>query len=179
VTAAAQEVGALAKSIHDSYHDVTAVSAAAVPLQEHLTESVNLALPVLLAAVGILLLVACANTMNVTLTHIASREREFAVRTALGASQSVLIRLFLSQSLILAAIGGALGAALSIAGVPALLALGSGNLPRIDEIHADWRVLVFAVVISLIVGVVLGLVPALRMRKGNLDETLKQSGRSQ
>src|SRR5579884_3105870 len=177
--AASNEMAAIAKSIHDQYPDVTAVSAVVVPLQEHLTESVNLALPVLFAAVAMLLLVACANVMNLTLTHVAARQREFAVRTALGASSTTLIRLFMSQSLALSLIGGALGIGLSLVGVPALLALSGGNLPRMDEIHADWRVLLFGVVLSLGTGVVLGLMPALRLRRINLDEMLKQGGRSQ
>jgi len=179
VNAASQEVAAIAKSIHDSYSDVTAVSAAATPLQHYMTQSVRTVLPVLLASVGILLLVACANTMNLTLSHIASRERELAVRTALGAGQIVLIRLFLSQTLLLAGFGGILGAAIAVAGVPALLALRSDNLPRMAEVHTDWRVLLFALIISVATGVILGIVPAMRIRNANLDETLKQGGRSQ
>ncbi len=175
--AATKEVSAIAKAIQAQYRDVTAVDAVAIPLQEQLTQSVRVAFPVLLAAVGILLLVACANVTNLLLAHIAGRNRELAVRTALGASQSSIARLFLTESLVLTAAGGILGAVLSAFAVDGLLKMSDGSLPRIDEVRPDAWVLAFAIFISLLVGLVLGLLPALRLRKMNLDETLRQGGR--
>ena len=177
--AVTKEVGAIAKRIHDQYRDVTAVDAVAIPLQDQMTKSVRVALPVLLAAVGMLLLVACANVTNLLLAHIASRNRELAVRTALGASRGAVARLFLSQSLTLTAIGGFLGVLASQFAVDGLLAMSDRTLPRIDEIRPDFWVLSFAVLISLTVGLVLGLVPVFRVRRMNLDDTLKQGGRAQ
>ena len=177
--AASKELGDIAENIRSQYRDVTAVDATAVPLREQMTQSVSVALPVLFASVGILLLVACANVTNLLLAHIAGRNRELAVRTAIGASRWSIARLFLTQSLMLTLIGGAAGIWFAIFTVDALLALSDGTLPRIDEIRPDAWVLTFAVLVSLTVGLVLGLVPALRAGRMNLDETLKQGGRSQ
>jgi len=176
---ATKELGAIAKSIRSQYRDVTAVDAVVIPLQEQMTQSVRVAFPVLLASVGILLLVACANVTNLLLAHIAGRNRELAVRTALGASRSSIARLFLTESLILTAAGGTMGAVLSAFAVNALLQTSDGTLPRIDEIRPDVWVLIFAILTSLLVGLVLGVLPALRLRRMNLDETLKQGGRAQ
>jgi putative ABC transport system permease protein len=176
---ATRELSAIAKSIRSQYRDVTAVDAIAIPLQEQLTQSVRIAFPVLFASVGILLLVACANVTNLLLAHIAGRNRELAVRTALGASRSSIARLFLTESLILTAAGGTIGAILSAFAVNALLKTSDGTLPRIDEIRPDAWVLTFAILISLLVGFVLGLLPALRLGRMNLDDTLKQGGRAQ
>ncbi len=176
---ATRDLGIIAQSIHGQYSDVTAVDAAAVPLQEQMTQNVRAALTVLLAAVGVLLLVACANVTNLLLAHITGRTRELAIRTALGAPRGSIVRLFVAQSLTLTAIGGILGVVLSQSAVTALLALSDGTLPRIDEIKPDLWVMSFAVGISLAVGLALGALPAIRSRRLNLDETLKQSGRSQ
>jgi len=178
VEAASSEVNAIAQRIHDGYSNVTAVGGAAKPLKEQLTQSVGVVLPVLFAAVGVLLLIGCANVSNLILVHTTSRQRELAVRVALGASRRSLARLFLCETLLLTGIGAALGALLAAAGVKALLRLGP-NLPRIDEIRADWRVLAFVTGLSLIVGIVLGILPAIRGGRVSVDDALKQSGRSQ
>jgi len=172
------DVNAIARRIHEEYSDLTAVGAVAIPLKEQLTQSVRVALPVLFAAVGVLLLIACANVTNLILIHTSSRQQELAVRTALGASRQSLVRLFLCQTLLLTAVGGALGTLLSFAGVRALLTLGS-NLPSIDEIHTDWRVLIFAIGVSLTAGIILGILPAIRAGRVSVSEALKQSGRCQ
>jgi len=176
---ASRELGAIAKNIHAQYTDVTAVDAVAIPLQEQLTQSVSVVLPVLLAAVGILLLVACANVTNLLLAHVNGRSRELAVRTSLGANWSDIASLFLAQSLTLTAIGGFLGILVSKGAVDGLLAMSDRTLPRIDEVRPDPWVLSFAILLSLAVGVVLGLIPAFRASRMNLDETLKQGGRSE
>src|SRR5262249_24117758 len=139
--AASKDVGAIANRIHGQYSDVTAVDAVAVPLQQQMTQSVRIALPVLFAAVGILLLVACANVTNLLLAHLTQRGRELAIRTALGASRAGIARLFLTQSVTITSIGGAVGVALSKFGVDALLSLSDGTLPRVNEIRPDFFVL--------------------------------------
>jgi putative ABC transport system permease protein len=178
-TSLSKELGLIAKTIHGSYQDVTAVDAVAIPLQVQMTKSVRVALPVLLAAVGILLLVACANVTNLLLADISSREREVAIRTAIGASPRAIARVFLAQSLTLTALGGVLGVLAAQFAVGGLLAMSAGNLPRIEEIRPDATVLFFAVSISLLVGVVLGIIPGFRAGRLNLDETLKESGRTE
>lgn len=178
IEAVRSELDAIAKRLHDSYRDVTAVGATVVPLKEQLTQNVRVALPVLFGAVGILLLIACANVGNLLLTHSAGRQRELAIRAALGAGRAALVRLFLAQSLVLTTIGAALGIALAVSGVDALLALGSTNLPRVDEIRVDGFVLAFSLAVSLAVGTILGIVPALRIAAGNLDDIMKEGGRS-
>jgi len=175
---ASSNVNAIARRIHEEYSDLTAVGAIAIPLKKQLTQSVGLALPVLFAAVGVLLLIACANVTNLILVHTSGRQQELAVRTVLGASRQSLARLFLCQTLLLTGVGGALGTLFSVAGVRALLTLDS-NLPRIDEIHTDLRVLFFAIGLSLAAGIVLGVLPAFRAGRVSINEALKQSARSQ
>src|SRR5215471_7871367 len=176
--AASSEVNGIARRIHDSYSNVTAVGGVAIPLKGQLTESVDVVLPVLLAAVAVLLLIACANASNLILVRITGRQQEMAVRTALGASRLSLARLLLCETLLLTGTGAILGALLSAAGVNGLLRLAP-NLPRIEEIHADWQVRAFAIGLTLIVGIVLGSFPVMRAGRFSLNDGLKQAGRSQ
>jgi putative ABC transport system permease protein len=137
------------------------------------------ALLVLLASVGILLLIACANVANLLLAHASARQREVAVRAALGASGSRLARQFLTESLMLAMAGGSGGLFLAIAGVRGVRAFGPTNVPRIHDVTLSLPVLFFTLGISVISGLLFGMAPVLRARKPELGTALKETGRSE
>jgi putative ABC transport system permease protein len=156
-------------------------------LRDALVGDVRLALLILVGAVAFVLLIACANVANLLLARAAGRQREIAIRTAIGASRADLIRQLLTESVLLSTLGGVLGLVIGAWGVPLLLAVSPGNLPRInDEEHAasvistlDWHVLAFTFVIALLTGVIFGLLPALRISKLDVNSVLKEaSGRS-
>ena len=150
-------------------------SAEAFPMLADATESVRLPLLVLLAAVGLVLLMACANVANLLLMRAAGRMREIAIRAALGASRGRLLRQLLSESLTLAFIACAVGLALAFTGVKALLALipPQSQLPRMDAIHVDAWVLLFAVGLSIVSALIFGVVPALQVSQLGPYETLQ------
>lgn len=148
------------------------------PLKEVLVGDIRLALWIFLGAVGFLLLIACANVANLLLARATTRQREIAVRTALGASRWRIIRQLLIESVILSLIGGSLGLLIARWGVDFILALSNNSIPRAQEIGIDWRVLVFTFVIAVLTGIIFGLIPAIQSSKLQLHETLKESGRS-
>jgi putative ABC transport system permease protein len=145
-----------------------------VPMQKEIVGDVRTALLVLLGAVGLVLLIACANIANLLLTRATSRSKEIAVRTALGAGRSRIIRQLLSETAVLGLLGGVVGIALAYWGVRALSSLLPDNLPQLNAIRVDNFVLVFALALSAIASVAFGLVPALFASKSDIQASLRE-----
>jgi len=153
------------------------VGIALVSMKEDIVGNVQPFLIVLLAAVGFLLLIACANVANLLLARAMGRSREFGIRAALGASHLRVIRQLLTESILLAGAGGALGLLFAVWGTKAVLGSLPGAVPRAEEVSLDWRVLIFTTVLSLLAGIVFGLAPALKSSRVDLLEILKESSR--
>ena len=176
------DISAIARRIHDissEQGDYLLKDAGVVPLQDSITGRARSPLLVLLGAVGFLLLVACANVANLLLAQASVRERELAIRSALGAARGRLVRQFLTEAFLLALVGGGLGVLGAFWGVAGLVALAPENLPRLDSVSISIPVLVFAFLLSTAVAAGLGVFTAVRATSGDLRKALVEGGRGQ
>jgi putative ABC transport system permease protein len=171
------DMTAIALRLSGQYEEDKGVTTYLVPAQEQITGNVRQALWILLAAVGLVLLIACANLANLLLARSAAREREFAVRTALGAERSRLIRQSLTESLLLSLLGGVVGMLLAAWGMGYLRVFAAHQIPRAQDIGIDFGVLGFTLGVTLLTGVLSGLIPALSSYHGKLADFLKEGTR--
>ena len=174
-----QEIDRIARDLKQIHgRDTWMTSASAVELREQLVGSVRPRLLLMLGAAGFLLIIACANVLNLLLARASARQRELAVRVALGATHARVLRQSLTEALVLAVAGGALGVVLAVWGVRALIAVEPGNLPRTGDIGVSWMTVVFAVCVSLLVAIVLGALAAQRVAGSDVRESLASGQRS-
>lgn len=148
-----------------------------VPLQERVVHNIRPALLTLLAAVGLVLMIACANVAHMLLARAAARSHEIAVRAALGAGRARLVRQFLTESLLLSTVGGALGLILAYCGVRAIAALGPSTIPRLDTLTIDARVVIFTLAATLFTGILFGLAPAFQASRTDPAQPLNEGAR--
>jgi putative ABC transport system permease protein len=174
---ARSEMTGIASRLEQQYPDTnTQMGVGLGPLKEWIVSDVRLPLIVFMVAVAFVLLIACANVVNLSLSRSAARAREVAVRSALGAGRGRIMRQLLTESLLLALTGGAIGLLLAGWLKDLLLAFSPGDIPRLDEIRLDWRVIGFTVGITLLTTLLTGLAPALSLSKPNLTSALKEGG---
>ncbi len=152
--------------------------AVVIPMQEEIVGNSRAMLLMLLGGVGLVLLIACANVGNLLFTRALSRRKEIAIRFALGAARGRVVQQLLTEALILAAAGGALGLLLAYGALTSASALLAGQVPRAEEISIDGRVLLFAVGVSMLTGLLAGTLPAVRAGRSDLNDALKEDGRS-
>ncbi|MGI8821390.1 MAG: ABC transporter permease, partial [Chthoniobacterales bacterium] len=161
----------------DNYEPATRFGAALYPMHDLVIGGMRGALMILVGAVVLVLLIACANLTTMLLARAGAREREFAIRLALGAGRTQLVRQMLSESVLLAIVGALAGVLLAVWGLDLLRAIGTQTVPRLAEVNLDLRVLIVTLTVALGTGIVFGLVPALASGKPELTEALKEGGR--
>jgi putative ABC transport system permease protein len=172
------ELGGVMRRLTEEYPEATeGLGLWAEPLRDTIVGDVRPALLVLLGAVGFVLLIACANVANLLLARGAARQKEMAVRSALGASSGRLTRQVLTESLVLAAIGGGAGVVVALWGTSALMAVSPPDLPRAEHVGVNGPVVAFAAIVALLTGVIFGLAPALQARGMALGSVLREGGR--
>jgi len=171
------EMSTIVSNLNKQYPENYPRAAKVVPELGEMVKDVLPALLILLGAVGCVLLIACANVANLLLARGTARQREIAIRSALGASRGRVIRQVLTESIVLSSLGGALGLLLGVGGMGLLTRLIPGEIPRLSEISLDLRLLAFAAMVSLVTGILFGLAPAVQGSKSDLTEALKEGGR--
>jgi len=172
------DMDALARHLAEQYPDENkGTGVTLIPLKQSMVGDIQPFLLLLLAAVGFVLLIACVNVANLLLARSTARTREFAIRSAMGANRGRVVRQLLTESILLAAVGGILGLLLASWGIQAALKVLPTALPRVEEIHVDLRVLLFTLTASVLAGSFFGLAPALKNSQIDLHETLKEGGR--
>jgi putative ABC transport system permease protein len=171
--AARAEMSAIARRLEAAHPEDAGVGVVVVPYLEEVTGSARSALVILWGAVALVLLIACANIASLLLARSASREREVALRTALGASRARVLRQFLGESTLLGVVGGALGVGLAFLGVKALIGLSPAAVPRLADSGLSVPVLLFALAVSILTGLVFGLAPAIQMTRSDRELRLK------
>ena len=177
---ARQDVSSLSRRLKQQYGDETGMSdAELVPLHEQLVGKVRGTLMVLLGAAAFLLLIACANVVNLLIARMTIRKSEVGLRLALGASRGRLAQQFLTEAGVLSVVGGAIGVAVAAAGVRVLLSMQSTSIPRANEVHVSWSVTAFALGVSVVTAVVMGLLTAWHGTRGDIRESLSASQRTQ
>ncbi len=176
---AGQDMERVNRGLAAAYPDIDAgIKTNIVPLKDQIVGDVRPVLWIVMGAVVFVLLISCVNVANLQLARATARQREFAVRVALGARQSQVVRQVLTESVALAFVGGAFGLLLAYWGSKAAVAAIPDSLPRAENVALDGRVLLFTVVVSVLAGVIFGLAPALRTSRTDVNSTLNQSGRS-
>ena len=176
---AAREVAVVGERLERDYPEVNLhVKMTAVSLHSYMTGDIRPKLLIILAAVGFVLLIACANVANLLLARAAARESEIAVRSALGAGRGRLIRQLLTESVILSLAGGILGLLLAVAGTRYLVSLQPVGIPRLDGVGVDGAVVAFTTIVAILTGVIFGMIPATQATRGDLVGALKEGGRS-
>ena len=171
------EMSTIVTALNKEHPEIRPRGAHVVPALDHLVGEIRPALLVLFGAVGCVLLIVCANIANLLLARATTRQREMSIRAALGASRGRVIRQVLTESTLLACVGGSLGLLLAPWGTQTLIRLSPVNIPRLTQLNLDSRVFVFTTLVSLLTGLVFGLAPAAYGLKSDLAESLKEGAR--
>ncbi|MDQ3118655.1 MAG: ABC transporter permease, partial [Verrucomicrobiota bacterium] len=175
---ARSEMVTIARRLEQQHQVNTGHSVNLFPLHSEIVGPIRPALLVLIGAVGFVLLIAGVNVANLLLVRLAGRQKEIAIRTALGASRSRIVRQFLSESLLLSLLGGACGLLLAVWGTDVLIAMSPANTPRVHEVKVDGVVLAFTLAVSLLPGFFFGFLPALQLSQTDVTHGLKEGGRT-
>lgn len=179
LTQAQSELNTISERLAQQYPEAnTGWSTNIIPFREQVVGTIRPALFLLFAVVSFILLIACANMANLLMARAASRQKEVSIRVAVGASRVRLVRQFLTESILLAMLGGILGLALTFVGKTVLMVTLPANNPFRDQLGIDGKVLAFTLLVSLLTGVIFGLLPSLQASKPNLNETLKEGGKT-